>query len=839
MEPTFTYILSWPPDQYRRGKIQIISCYGDTTDTGWTTGGYATTSMPGRGHHIFNFINQRYYYDSHLGWGWYYDSNPNIERKVLVNNQVLNLGSILGSTMGTIDTPLLKMESFICDSGFVKMEVLPTRWAECEQIGWFPTDPISLRITQGEEFATIFNIRTETDLGNTALIDPFVRIEDLSFFFRPNWDQDGLDDIVIMPIDSNFTLPFTVVVEASINEVTFSNEIEFIPKSLIIETGVYPEVTTTGEQSYLDIYISGLCSWLSFETKINVEIISGQEYGNLIDPYSGDKTKNINNLEHWFGFAYLDYIADGISPNLADTVIFRISTTDPDIVPKEVTLVIKPSPIYVYTIPETIGADDIADVIIQHRLEDGTLEDFPPDQTFELAVLDGCINGNFMVGDSINVYFEDALQPIKFVTSDTLDSEVKNILIRVGTNLDEGGGGGISRPIGNLCGEEIKAVDTLRVGFEKMMAEKRAAAEKKENNEPPIEAPIVKQCALDEPTYTTYWKGFTSVGDDCDEEIVVCNNYQQPKFEDVGTITVLGENDLWQWTDSQGIQQTTNTGNACNFKPQLGEFGKTYIMPKIGDFAPDNLVYSLLDDTRVTVCQDKNNLTDPIWRYSVENLRVPIFRDHCPAWAINNDYVDLLDGTNADTLAKYINNCADYTKVMVALEWWWIGPYRQQGQDPPYKFYFSTGVIAHENIHVKQMKDGGTKYFPVGSIYKEMNNGSKGFRALALYKYSAILAKCPEDALAAVQGTETMEERVKIQLDAALTIANDLVSLIGQDNQGRDKSELEADELARPKYDEIRTNLKNWAKQQSWWCIPWPIVGDDYYRGCDRSDCKH
>lgn len=241
-----------------------------------------------------------------------------------------------------------------------------------------------------------------------------------------------------MPIDSNFTLPFTVVVEASINEVTFSNEIEFIPKSLIIETGVYPEVTTTGEQSYLDIYISGLCSWLSFETKINVEIISGQEYGNLIDPYSGDKTKNINNLEHWFGFAYLDYIADGISPNLADTVIFRISTTDPDIVPKEVTLVIKPSPIYVYTIPETIGADDIADVIIQHRLEDGTLEDFPPDQTFELAVLDGCVNGNFMVGDSINVYFEDALQPIKFVTSDTLDSEVKNILIRVGTNLDEG-----------------------------------------------------------------------------------------------------------------------------------------------------------------------------------------------------------------------------------------------------------------------------------------------------------------------------------------------------------------------------------------------------------------
>lgn len=260
-------------------------------------------------------------------------------------------------------------------------------------------------------------------------------------------------------------------------------------------------------------------------------------------------------------------------------------------------------------------------------------------------------------------------------------------------------------------------------------------------------------------------------------------------------------------------------------------------MPKIGNFAPGNLVYNLLDDTKVTVCQDKNDPTDPIWRYGVENLRVPIFRDHCPAWAIANDYVDLLDGTNADTLVKYIKNCSDYIKVMTTLDWWKKGPYYQPKQSPPYNFYFSAGVIAHENIHVKQMKDGGTKCFPVGSIYNEMNNGSKGFRALMKYKYSAIIAKCPEDALVVVQGTGTMEERIKIQLDAALTTANDLVSLGGQDNQGRDNSELEADELARPVYDEIKRNIENWAKQQSWWCIPWPIVDDDYYRGCDKSDC--
>jgi len=518
MEPIFTYILTWPPDQYRRGKIQIISCYGDTTDTGWTSGGYATTTMPGRGHHIFNFINQRWYYDSNLGWGWYYDGNPNIERKVLVNDQELNIGSTLGSTMGTIDTPLLDMENFICDSGFVKLDVVPTRWADCDEIGWFPTDPITLRFIQGEEFASFFNIKTGTDLGNIVQIDPFVRIEDLHFFFGPSWDQDGLDDIVVMPIDSNYALPFTVVVEANINEVTFSDEIEFIPKSFIIETELYPQAITTGEQSAVYIYLSALCSGLPFETKINVEIIQGQVYGSLIDPNTNERTKIVTNLEHFFGNAWVDYIADGISSEITDTVIVRISTTDPAITPKETLLIIKPPPIYVYTEPEVLGADDTADVIIKHRLENGTLEDFPPEQTFELAVLDGCVNGNFMVGDSINVYFADAVQPIKFVTADSLDSEVGEVFIRVGTDLS-----GFMRPVGNLKGEEEKlltekriGLDTLRAGFEKMIAEKQAEAEvkKKENNEPPLEAPIVTACTIEENMiYQNYWRGFTSVDD--------------------------------------------------------------------------------------------------------------------------------------------------------------------------------------------------------------------------------------------------------------------------------------------------------------------------------------
>jgi len=175
------------------------------------------------------------------------------------------------------------------------------------------------------------------------------------------------------------------------------------------------------------------------------------------------------------------------------------------------------SGIYVYTEPEVVGAADTANIIIKKRNPDGTLEDFPPEQTFELGVLDGCVNGNFMVNDSINVYFADALQPIKFVTADIIDSTYDKVLIRVGTDL-----GGFMRPVGNIIGEEEKiltekrrGLDTLRAGFEKMMAEKKAEAEakKKENNEPPIEAPIVEACYPFGPNREFFWQGFTHLGD--------------------------------------------------------------------------------------------------------------------------------------------------------------------------------------------------------------------------------------------------------------------------------------------------------------------------------------
>jgi hypothetical protein len=262
-------------------------------------------------------------------------------------------------------------------------------------------------------------------------------------------------------------------------------------------------------------------------------------------------------------------------------------------------------------------------------------------------------------------------------------------------------------------------------------------------------------------------------------------------------------------------------------------------MNTIGDPAiSQQPIYYSLDDMKVTACADKSNpnLSDQVWRFSVENMRVPIFREHCPSWANTNSYKDLLDGANADTLAKYITNCTDYSNVMAALDWWKKGPYSQT-IPLPYLYYFSAGVIAHENIHVKQIRDGGTKAFSVSSLSQVMN-GPDGLPKLAKYdKYYLNVYKCPEDVLNALWGKGgkviKLKEQLRNELSNALQTASKLKPLGGVDGQLRYYSELEADELARPTYDKIKTNIRNWAVQQSWWCNL--IVAG--YLDCEGQTC--
>jgi len=425
-------------------------------------------------------------------------------------------------------TVIYQLPTENCDLFFYRFELAADYSYDCQGILTYvnyKTEPFYASFTSGGEYVSFYDWDTWENLGDniSGLItessniiigfdEPYLGTGDTYIVRQCKWGD-------IIKTDSSrliSALAAQVVVESWEDDIVISGG--------ILEVDIQAK-NSTGE---CDGFFSPP------DATYNIEIISGNQYGNLINPVNNEKDQSITGLEQIDGFSYFYYTADGISADDTVEAVIRISTSDLNIPYTDFTVYIKPSPIYVYTVPEVLGADDTADVVIKHRLEDGTLEDFPTEQTFELAVLDGCVNGNFMVGDSINVYFADALQPIKFVTADSLDSEVGEVLIRVGTDLS--GYSGYNQPIGGestekeeqrseyeniQIGTKGKTLKVRREGFEKMIAERKAEAEAetKEGNTPPIEAPIVTQCALDEPSY--YFNSYLNVFTGKSEVIII------------------------------------------------------------------------------------------------------------------------------------------------------------------------------------------------------------------------------------------------------------------------------------------------------------------------------
>ncbi|MHB1686685.1 MAG: hypothetical protein ACYCVH_04835 [Ignavibacteriaceae bacterium] len=89
-------------------------------------------------------------------------------------------------------------------------------------------------------------------------------------------------------------------------------------------------------------------------------------------------------------------------------------------------------PIAVTIQPVEISPGDTVELSFKRRYLDGTLEDFTPDQMFEVAILDGCMQGNFLVDGELGSYFNDIAQPVKFVAADSIGGDSAIVKIRVG-----------------------------------------------------------------------------------------------------------------------------------------------------------------------------------------------------------------------------------------------------------------------------------------------------------------------------------------------------------------------------------------------------------------------
>ncbi|HVO74848.1 MAG TPA: hypothetical protein VMT35_12545, partial [Ignavibacteriaceae bacterium] len=181
--------------------------------------------------------------------------------------------------------------------------------------------------------------------------------------------------------------------------------------------------------------------------RFSAEIIKGGEYGDLYNYNTGEIGKSLDSMEQYTegpgqscGDSYFSYIADGVTPERVDSIIIRLSCTDAQIPSADKVLIIKPPPIKVTIEPDRIAPGDTAKIIIQKRNLDGTIEDCPPEEIFEIGLVEGCALGNISFcrlweGSEYceqGSYFwgVDQSAPIYFVADSSADSG--DIIIQAG-----------------------------------------------------------------------------------------------------------------------------------------------------------------------------------------------------------------------------------------------------------------------------------------------------------------------------------------------------------------------------------------------------------------------
>lgn len=489
---------------------------------------------------------------------------------------------------------------------------------------------------------------------------------------KAQWGPIELYDTSYIPVSNNFSL-----------------ELYFSELSDTIDYGKTQRV-------WIDPVLDNGCIpfYADPEITYEIEILEGKKYATLIDIFNGTKTKKLTGYYAYCGSTVFDIKAEGNSPPHVFPLTIKMTASNPEAATKTMIIYFNPSPLYVYTNPEIVGVSDTVEVIIPKRNNDGTLENFPEEQTFELAVLDGCVNGNILVGDSLGVYFSDAQLPIYFVAADSLAGDSGIVRLRVGTDLGNAG----MQPMLNIAKrdneitEEQKKLSELRSGYEKMIENKKAELNKSNlslNEQLKSNAPITEVCYIGDYLYETgYWEGDVVGVDECGD--YPCNQgfvYSPPSIvsnlDDIIWSTTFtneyGTRDFCPDTHSKGGKTNPLFDNAFDVPFNSGKLIKDELISKY----------------TVDACFDK---VKNKWKYLIMTndanneikLRVLVSMCH---WS---DPTDIIDIQGLKNIPKNENCDAlkDFEKHR---------PYHFNGEQipAPEKYYIKDAAVNHEKVHVK------------------------------------------------------------------------------------------------------------------------------------------
>ncbi|MHB8905882.1 MAG: hypothetical protein ACYC6D_07140 [Melioribacteraceae bacterium] len=185
-------------------------------------------------------------------------------------------------------------------------------------------------------------------------------------------------------------------------------DLTILPDNFKLGAENYINTGVVGEKVYAEIFIEPGSNTNALTIppntiKLNLEIIKGAYLGNIEISEKNLIGKVINNVDHEEGKLKFSFVANGNLALEEDTVIVRVSSSDPNVDdPKMkdlVFVIMKYEPLEVTIIPATPTLGEPANIIVKKRNSDGTLTDFCADQWFDIEITDGADYATFFIPD--------------------------------------------------------------------------------------------------------------------------------------------------------------------------------------------------------------------------------------------------------------------------------------------------------------------------------------------------------------------------------------------------------------------------------------------------------
>ena len=421
--------------------------------------------------------------------------------------------------------------------------------------------------------------------------------------------------------------------------------------------------------------------------------------------------------------------------------------------------------------PPTISTGQTAQITVKKQFYDGSIQEFPEGQLFEVGMMEGCAAGALVSAGDTAAYFNGVTQPILFVAADSLENDQETV--KIGVGLVEGISGG------EIINSKIADSD---FNIQKMKKEFL------DNNPESINALlIVGNCFGQNFNSKILGYGtFVVKKGECDEEIIVCNNPQPQTFNPLWIEKY--KNYSYFDPEPKNPLSLNYIVSGCQFKRNSNVQGLTFIIPGIplSKTANQNYSWRPQDNAIIKVCLDEN---EKRWLIRFEELRIPIFSSDCI-----EGLVDLGNGSNISLLESNITSMKDYRIVIDDIKSW-----RNQYPVDPKKYAFNSGIIKHEYKHY--LIDSIYVINSFNNLFNNIFNSNEWFLDKNTFT-------CPKEVLSA--------KEFLLRDNIIQVVNNCFTRYKNLSETEKEQEEMECVKFAQDEYDLIKIRIQGWAVNQPW-----------------------